>query len=57
MWSSIFRFLPFAFAVGGVGFECCVFVIGRRHLLGGEWYFFNNNSLDLCGQAVVALRV
>ena len=36
-----FRFLPFlfAFAVGGLGFEFCVFVAGWRHALRSEWPF------------------
>ena len=32
----IFNFL-FAFVVGGLGFEFCVFVAGWRHALRSEW--------------------
>ena len=35
---SSFPFL-FAFADGGLGFEFCLFVAGRRHALRSEWPF------------------
>ena len=35
---SNFYFL-FVFAVGGLGFEFCVFVAGWRHALWSEWPF------------------
>ena len=35
---SSFPFL-LAFAVGGLGFEFCVFVAGWRHVLRSEWPF------------------
>ena len=31
--------LRFAFVVGGIGFEFCVFVAGWRHALRSEWPF------------------
>ena len=31
--------LLFAFVVGGLGFEFCVFVAGWRHALRSEWPF------------------
>ena len=31
--------LLFAFVVGGLGFELCVFVAGWRHALRSEWPF------------------
>ena len=31
--------LPFAFVVGGLGFEFCVFVAGWRHALRSKWPF------------------
>ena len=31
--------LVFAFVVGGLGFEFCVFVAGWRHALRSEWPF------------------
>ena len=37
----LFCSFPFLFAldVGGLGFEVCVFVAGRRHALQSEWPF------------------
>ena len=32
--------LLFAFVVGGLGFEFCVFVAGWRHALRSEWPFY-----------------
>ena len=32
-------YIPFAFGVGGLGFEFCVFVAGWRHALRSEWPF------------------
>ena len=33
------HYLLFAFVVGGLGFEFCVFVAGWRHALRSEWPF------------------
>ena len=33
--------LLFAFDVGGLGFEFCVFVAGWRHVLRSEWPFIS----------------
>ena len=35
----LFCSLLFAFVVGGLGFEFCVFVAGWRHALRSEWPF------------------
>ena len=47
---SSFPFL-FVFAVGGLGFEFCVFIAGWRHALRSEWPFISNITLLLLTQA------
>ena len=36
----------FAFVVGGLGFEFCVFVAGWRHALRSEWPFIINSGTE-----------
>ena len=40
--------LLFAFVVGGLGFEFCVFVAGWRHALRSEWPFIIIIIMDTC---------
>ena len=39
--------LLFAFVVGGLGFELCVFVAGWRHALRSEWPFIIISSVNI----------
>ena len=47
----LFQVFLFAFDVGGLGIEFCVFVAGWRHALRSEWpfmiyYYYSHDQLD-----------
>ena len=49
--------LLFAFVVGGLGFEFCVFVAGWRHALRSEWlYYYYCHDDDDCRSLVPVLQ-